>query len=328
MSTPPDQTRHIPKGDTSLPGELVKDPAQSRRSHINGRSLIRLSWRLQPRDYVLAQLLDEHRVLTTDQIASVLFPSPRTCANRLGTLRRAGFIDSFIPVRTTTLGRPVHWVPGLLSARYVALSRGEAPPTARYLRERQDAMVANTHLAHTVGANQFFIDLLTTTKGRPHTRLARWWGSARTAAALGRRVRPDGHGVWVHGEHQVGFFVEHDTGTETLGRLAAKVEPYARLRRDGGPDYPLLFWLPATTRETNLHKRLAAVERSGLTVATAVRDHAHNHGPAGAVWRVIGNGRRRLTLAELPSRPGEPGPYHPGPATTEQHPLYLLHPAG
>ncbi len=189
-------------------------------------------------------------------------------------------------------------------------------------------MVANSHLAHTVGANQFFLDLLTTARTHPGVRLARWWGSARAAAALGRRVRPDGHGVWAEHGHQVGFFLEHDTGTETLGRLVGKVEPYARLRRGGGPDYPLLFWLPSTARETNLHKRLAAVERSGLTVATATREHARP--TPGRPARCGGSPATAAAASpwpNCPAVPGEPGPYHPGPATAEQDPLYLLHPA-
>jgi hypothetical protein len=42
------------------------------------------------------------------------------------------------------------------------------------------------------------------------------------------------------------------------------------------------------------------------------------------VWKVAGNGRRRLRLGELPCRLGQPGAYHPGPPTAEEDPLYLL----
>jgi hypothetical protein len=105
---------------------------------------------LQPRDYTLALLLDEHRVLTPPQIAAVLFTSPRTCRNRLDTLRRLGFLDRFIPTRPGARP-PVHWVPGPLAARYAALSRGERPPTPKKLRERQDAILASLQLDHTVG---------------------------------------------------------------------------------------------------------------------------------------------------------------------------------
>ena len=137
-----------------------------------GHDLLRLAHQLQPRDQVIAALLVEHRVLTTSQLAAVLFGSP------------AGGDRS---------GRP---------------PRGAASPSRR------------------------------------PRRLA-------------------------HGGCQVGFWLEYDTGTEPLHRLVAKIDPYARLRRIGGPDYPVLFHLPNQTREANLHRQLAECEdRLLTTVAT------------------------------------------------------------
>jgi hypothetical protein len=285
-------------------------------------SLLQVSQRLLPRDYTLALLLDEHRVLTTGQITAILFGSARTCRNRLTVLRRIGFIDRFTPHRTGARA-PECWLPGLLAARYAALARGQRPPSAAAVRERQDAILASPQLDHLLGVNQFFVDLLAHTRRHPQTRLARWWPAARAAAAVGRRVRPDGHGIWTDHDHTVGFWLEHDTGSESLGRLTTKVEAYRRLLADGGPGYPVLFWLPNTTREANLHRRLADAPASGPTVATAVH-HPAGASPADAVWRLAGNGRRRLRLAELPRHPGKPGPYHPEPATTADDPLRFL----
>ncbi|MEV0610961.1 replication-relaxation family protein [Polymorphospora rubra] len=283
----------------------------------------RITARLQPRDYVLAHLLDDHRVLTAPQIHTTLFTSPRTCRNRLDALRHLGFIDKFLPTRHGDR-LPAHWVPGLLSARYAALARGDRPPTAKAVRDRQDAIAASPHLHHTTGTNQFFIDLIAYSRTHAGFRLTRWWPDHRIAAALGRRVHPDGHGVWRHHDTEVGFLLEYDTGTETLGTLVGKLAAYRRLRADDGPDWPILIYLPTTTRETNLHHKLAATTLTGITVATAARDRVNGAGPAGPVWRLAGNGRHRLHLAELPARAGRPGPYHPGPPTPDQDPLYLL----
>jgi hypothetical protein len=110
--------------------------------------------------------------------------------------------------------------------------------------------------------------------------------------------------------------------------VAAKLSPYRRLRIDGGPAWPVLFWLPTAVREANLHRRLAAMGPLCVTVATASREHAAHTtpaGPPGPVWKVAGNGRRRLPLAELPGAPGQPGPYHPGPPTPQQDPLRPPH---
>jgi hypothetical protein len=327
MTDPSHATRNTPPGDTSRPGVLRTPhtrPVGIPRRARTPDSLREVSWRLEPRDYVLAHLLHEHRYLTTAQIGAILFTSPRTCRNRLNVLRKIGFVDWFMPARPGAGRLPVHWVPGPLSARYVALHHGQRPPTAKAVREAQDAAVSGGHLHHNDGANQFFVDLLAHARGHPDTRLVRWWPSRRIAAAVDHNVRPDGHGAWREHDRLVAFFLEHDTGTEvhavlTRGKLAA----YRKLVAAGGPAWPVLFWLPTTARETNLHRRLNGAAR-GLIVATAARDAAAGHGPAGPVWRVAGNGRRRLRLAELPCQLGEPGAYHPGPPTAEQDPLYLL----
>jgi hypothetical protein len=306
-------------------------PAATPRRSTTPDDLLAISWRLEPRDYVLAHLLDQHRFLTTDQITTILFRSPRTCRNRLNTLRTIGFIDWFMPVHPR-LGRlPVHWVPGRLSARYVALYHGKPAPSSRALREARDTYASAAtrigHLVHSDGVNQFFIDLLAHSRSQPQARLTRWWSAARTYATVDHNTRPDGHGVWSDGDHEVAFFLEHDTGTMSHPARAAKLTGYRTLQVKG-PAWPVLFWLPSTTIETNLHRHLAGLPGGtrGVVVATAARDHAADHGgPAGPVWTVVGNGRRRLPLAGLPGPVGPVGAYHPGPPAPDEDPLYLLH---
>lgn len=87
----------------------------------------------------------------------------------------------------------------------------------------------------------------------------------------------------------------------------AKPDAYRRPRADGGPDYLMLFWLSTRRRETHLHRHLAGAARSGVTVAKAARDSVDGHSPAGPVWRLVGNGRHRLTLGQLPSGHGGTG---------------------
>ncbi|WP_433304260.1 replication-relaxation family protein [Actinoplanes sp. CA-030573] len=290
--------------------------------------LAAIAGRLRPRDYVLAHLLAEHHHLTTDQITAVLFRSPRTCRNRLDVLRRLGFLDWFAPVHPVHGRLPLHWVPGPLSARYVALYRGQPPPSARVLRDERDARPAAAtrlgHLLHTDGVNQFFIDLLAHARHHGGTRLLRWWSAARTFATVNHNTRPDGHGVWQDGARQVGFFLEHDTGTESHTRRSGKLAGYRVLVRRG-IDWPVLFWLPSSTVETHLQQHLALGGTSGVLVATAARDYAREHGgPAGPVWTVVGRDQRQ-PLAELPGALGEPGgAYHPGPPQPQEDPLYLL----
>jgi len=321
------QPRNIPLGDTPRPGESRLRPAFTLRRSAVPDDLLAVSWRFEPRDYVLAHLLDQHRFLTTEQITAILYSSPRTCRNRLNVLRGIGFIDWFMPVHPR-LGRlPVHWVPGSLSARYVALYDGKPAPSSRALRVARDTYASAAtrvgHLVHADGVNQFFIDLLAHSRSHPRARLTRWWSAGRTYATVDHNTRPDGHGVWTDGDQQVAFFLEHDTGTMSHPARAAKLTGYRTLQ-DKGPAWPVLFWLPSITVETNLHRHLAG-RTNGVTVATAARDHAAGHdGPAGPVWKLVGNGRRRLHLAELPGPVGSGGAYHPGPPQLDEDPLYLL----
>ena len=324
-------TRLFPVGEVSRPGitpsstSLSRSPnpasSPSRTSPLS-LTLIDVSHRLRSRDYSLASLLDEHTTLTTDQLTDVLFTSAITCRHRLTVLRSFGFVDRFI--RRSEPGMPniVCWVPGPLSARLTALAAGQTPPTARALRERQDRIYANPALDHLLEANDFFVRLLAHSRTSQDTALARWWSERATAGAFGQRIHPDGHGVWAAADGEVGFFLELDRGTESLGRLADKLSSYRRLRAEGGPPYVVLFALPNRSREQNLHRRLADRPEPSLVIATTSPEAGAD--PAEPVWRLVGNGRHRIGLIDLPGGHGQSGPLNPGPPGPDDHPLRHL----
>src|SRR2546430_11791480 len=136
MTTPRRQTLDIPGGDISRPGErrvpATNTTISTTHQPPGGLSLLAYAGRLGPRDYTLALLLDEHRVLTGPQITAILFGSPFTCRNRLHVLRRIGFLDRFIPYRPGVVA-PVHWVARPLAARYAALHLDKRPPSPKML---------------------------------------------------------------------------------------------------------------------------------------------------------------------------------------------------
>jgi hypothetical protein len=100
----------------------------------------------------------------------------------------------------------------------------------------------------------------------------------------------------------MGLFLEYDTGTEDLTRLVRKLSAYDQLAADGGPTYPVLFWLHSPAREAHLHEVLARRRHAGpVPAATAVRGQLS---PADAVWSLHGHTRRML--ADLPSDHGDP----------------------
>jgi len=271
--------------------------------------------RLTDRDRLIADWLDRHGVLTTAQLTAAFFTSPITAAHRLSKLRTVGLVDRFHrPIARGGFG-PWHWVIGPLGAEITAAARDEAPPTAPALRRRHARLADSSHLAHRLGTNQFFVDLHS--HGRHSgggAQLLLWWSEHDCAQRFRRPIRADGHALWREAGATMGLFLEYDTaGAENLARLVDKLRGYDELAGDGGPAYPVLFWLHSADRETHLHQMLANRGPGPVPVATGV--HTPGANPAGPVWRLAGDprpGRRRL--AELPSRHGRPdsvyNPHH------------------
>jgi hypothetical protein len=189
-------------------------PDRSARS-TSGRSarLDRLG-RLTARDHVLLSWLAEHYVLSTDQIATALFPSRRMARLRLSTLHRLEAVSRFVDV--TTGDRQYLYTLGPLGAVvYPTQFNDHSRPDARMPRTSIERTIGSRRLAHLLGTNQLFIDLVGYARTDAHARLARRWPEQHTTAVYARSgIQPDGHGVWVAAGRQVGFFPEHDRGTE------------------------------------------------------------------------------------------------------------------
>lgn len=250
------------------------------------------------RDRQLLQLLDDHQVLTTDQVHALFFHARRTCQIRLTELRALGLLDRFRFARDGGGSQPWHWTLGHNGHRFQAAAHGRAEPTARTSRQTMQRLSANPNLTHLVTANEFGVRLRAHVRRHPAARLQRWWSEA-SAKTRFRVITPDGHGVWSVGDTTVGYWLEVDTGTEPLGKVVAKLDKYAMLVRQGGPRYPVLFWVHSEDREEHLHAQLRGRRAEAVVCATAV----HAADPAEAVWLAAG-ASRRVRLVELPSDHG------------------------
>ena len=145
-------------------------------------------------------------------------------------------------------------------------------------------------------------------------RLTCWWSERRCAALWGDLARPDGYGQWTehapHGPVTTDFFLEYDTGSENLHRVAAKLAGYRDLAARTGITTPVLFWLPTARREAGLRALLASTPGGGpgtrtagaipgVPVATTTPGAAAGGaGPAGAIWLPAGQPGPRLRLAQ------------------------------
>ncbi|MEU8264686.1 replication-relaxation family protein [Micromonospora sp. NPDC048999] len=249
------------------------------------------------RDRLLLQLLDDHQVLTTDQIHRLLFHARRTCQIRLAELRALGLVERFRFARAGGGSQPWYWALGHYGQRFQAAAHNLPEPTVRAAQQRLARLSANPHLGHRITANEFGVRLIAYARQHGGARLDRWWSEATTTKQF-RTITADGHGLWSVGDTTVGFWLEADTGTEPLGRVVAKLDRYVQLVRRGGPRYPVLFWLPNAEREEHLH-RLLRGQRTDVPAATATQQTE----PAETVW-LPGDDTQRVRLIDLPSGHG------------------------
>jgi len=285
----------------------VIDGVLRSQSHLTGRDMTLLGW------------LADHGVLTSFQIAHALYPSVNFAQRRLRKLVALGVIDRFRPQRPDGGSHPYHYVLSQLGVEVVAGQRGEDLPRKDQAKTRRWHLTNRANLPHLLGTNEFFIQLAGHARTHPGAALRRWWPTTRciklgafadsdhfdpTIFGYTPRIRPDGHGVWTDGERTVPFFVEFDSGTEPLWKVAGKLTGYAHLAKVTGKVWPVLLWLHSARREHNLREHLTREHPAAVVAATAARDHAALLGlsPAEAVWALAGpntNGDR-LRLADLP----------------------------
>ncbi|MEV4471234.1 replication-relaxation family protein [Nonomuraea sp. NPDC049504] len=271
-------------------------PIPAAQPRLDHTALMTLAARLTERDYQILDHLHRHRVLTTHQLQRMFFTIAQATRARMTILFQLNAVTRFRPWAGYGAGSaPIHWALGKAGAAALAARYGI---TLKELGYNPDIPVAvSSRLTHQVGVNDYFSHLHSLTRRTPHAALRAWLSERQCAEKWGELARPDAYGCWSENGHQIDFFLEHDTGTETLKRVADKLHDYRDLVHATGITTPVLFWLPSPTRETNLRKLLTS---SDLPIATAVHT-THGDGPAGPVWLPIPAepGQARLRLADL-----------------------------
>ncbi|WP_422750609.1 replication-relaxation family protein [Micromonospora sp. WMMD1219] len=279
--------------------------------------LLRLQASITARDDRLLGWLYDHGVLTTDQIASALFPSLDFTQRRLRRLTVLRATDRFRPNRADGGSYPYHYVLDQLGYDHVHAQRGLGPPRRDQARRRKQSLTARPDLPHLLGGNQVFIDLATHARTHPHTSLERWHpasafhdpgvfyrqGGNPQMMVHGPKglPRPDGAGVWTERGRSVPFFLEYDTGRERLDILTEKVAKYERLHAMSNWAWPVLLHLPSARREANLHHRLAGIDLDTVIATTTTELRlALGASPAERVWQLTGRTAGRHRLIDLP----------------------------
>jgi hypothetical protein len=267
-------------------------------------ALARLAARLTIRDRHLIRLIKEQRVLTSPQIAKIAFDTDDAARKRLLALHHMGVLDRFRPNLPPGMGTaPYHYVLGPAGAAVLASEDGIDINACGYRRERVLAIAYSQRLAHTIGTNGFGADLHAFARRNATAELTAWWPEDRCNSLWGDTVRPDAYGRWQEDEHTIDFFLEYDTGSQSLDRVVAKLDGYAILTQATQVVTPVLFWVQGERREVNLRRKLIhhpahmfvpVATGTPSTVAGPIED-----GPAGEKWLPSDTEGPRLRLAEL-----------------------------
>ncbi|MBF6188637.1 MULTISPECIES: replication-relaxation family protein [Nocardia] len=251
--------------------------------------------RLTERDRWILRMLYEHRVLTTNQLTDLAFPTQPIALRRLNLLHRYGVLERFRPWRARG-SAPMHWVLAPAGAGVLAAEAGITVRELGYQYQRALAIGHSLHLTHTLGVVEWFTALIAhpalDQRGDPAQVLG-WWSQTRCERLWGDLARPDAWGRYRHAEAVLDFYLEYDLeSTTALSRVAAKLTGYAELARTTGVVAPVLLWVPSSARET---KARAALRRTwerlpdpeAVPVATAAAEllaPTHEASPADQVW--------------------------------------------
>lgn len=261
---------------------------------------------LTRRDRWIARMLAEHRVLASTQLAQLAFPSRRAANLRLRQLYQWRVVNRFQPF----IGRgraPMFYVLDIAGAHILADEDGIDPAALKFRPERSIGIAHSLRLAHLHGANSFFTSLVAAARCAPGARLLAWWPETRCARHFGDIVRPDGYGRWTEHGSTLEWFLEWDTGSYQLNRLAAKLHGYAKLHQVTQINTPLLLCFGNTRREAHAREILTRSARETshadqIPIATNSADRAEGLA-AEAGWLPLDPASPgRCRLAELADR--------------------------
>lgn len=289
-------------GPTGAPTHFSKRSFSSLRESFskNPDYLLDIASSIQKRDIQICLHLFHHLVLTTHNIQDLFFDNDRVCRRRLQKLREHGLVRPFRPA--TEIGsNPNHHTLADLGAYIVAAELGLEIKDLKLRKDRLTSIQFSPKLRHLLATNTFFSRLIWACRQSEVHPVTEWMSERQVARWLKEYfIYPDGLGS-IEGPSQVlRFFIEMDMGTETLDRLARKLDRYSYLF--AGPDSPdvLLFCFLSVGREASARKVL---RYGGLTIATTVFER-HIADPLGPNWLLIGS-QTRLSLPDLPIPEGK-----------------------
>ncbi|MFI6172980.1 replication-relaxation family protein [Nocardia sp. NPDC051052] len=247
---------------------------------------------LTSRDIELLDLLTTHRVLTSVQIARLLFASDNVARKRLAKLTERAIVSRF-RICPGPGSVPWRYTLGPLGAMITAANVGHGLPSPRTTAERMLRLSRSKHLEHLLGINEFFSQLAARARDNPDCQLRVWLDEREATRRCAAIARPDAYGEWAETGGSVAFFLEFDNGTERLTDVAAKLTGYHELA-DAGRALPVLFVFTGPRRHAEFqHLITNNPTDTGAIIATTTTADTHACGPAGPIWLPAGHQHRQ-----------------------------------
>ncbi|MGW2057764.1 replication-relaxation family protein [Streptomyces sp. NPDC001840] len=272
--------------------------AATRPRPARNTDVVTLARRLTSRDLWLTRILHEHRVLTTHQITRLAYTSLRSAQRRLRTLHHHTVLDSFRPL-TASGSAPEHYTLGPAGAALLAAHASLAPAALGWRPTHTGRIAYSPSLGHDLGVNELLTHLAAHTRNTAEAGLALWLSERSCARRWGDIVRPDAYAHWHHNGLLLPFFLEYDTGSQTLHRVEAKLAGYAAFTTATGTRPALLIHTRTQSRDHTLRHRLADAARElDLRVATSSADYTTSD-PWGPWWAPLQPGVPRTTISGL-----------------------------
>ncbi len=279
---------------------------------------------LQERDVSLLRDLIESRVLTLDHIRTLFFPDTKDMAKkRVQRLKSAGFLTE----RPRRIGQPS--ILHLTWKGYVALRTsghvGEDSHLSPKTFKRRMA-VSGATLTHELmigDVRTAFIVAMRENKIFELLDFDVWPRRYDFTVNRGHGkvpVKPDGHVRFLErngGEEiEYDFFVEVDTGSETLNRVVEKCLNYREYYRSGGyavfcggtreeaKKYPfrVLLVCRGQDRRNNLAERLLQVQPAFSTMVLITTQAECVHDPLGNVWMTAAAYKEKMAQSNKTGR--------------------------